>query len=63
MPSPLIGVITGLNVEAELLRSLEQKGLIRIGVAPNGFELHAVLGICFEAGCDASAALSRTHLQ
>ncbi len=24
------------------------------GVAPNGFELHAVLGICFDVGCDVS---------
>jgi len=28
------------------------------GVAPNGFELHSVLGICFDPGCDAGSALA-----
>ena len=30
------------------------------GVAPNGFELHSVLGICFDPGCDAGSALRLT---
>ena len=33
MSSPLIGVITGLPVEAEILKPLEAKGLVRLGVA------------------------------
>ena len=33
MTSPLIGIITGLGVEAEILKPLEAKGLVRIGVA------------------------------
>jgi len=33
MEKPLIGVITGLSVEAEILRPLEAKGLVRLGVA------------------------------
>ena len=33
------------------------------GVAPNGFELHAVLGICFDPGCEVSSALGRTQPQ
>jgi adenosylhomocysteine nucleosidase len=33
MGSPPIGVITGLPVEAEILKPLEAKGLVRLGVA------------------------------
>lgn len=33
MTQPLIGVVTGLGVEAEILKPLEAKGLVRLGVA------------------------------